>query len=177
MTKALIKMGQHTIIERTIKLFRDLFDQIIIVTNTFDDYLDLGVQLTKDLIPEKGPLGGIYSGLTISSSYYNFIIACDMPFIDPSIIRHLQKFIKDNTYDVVIPEYNGFIEPLCAIYSKSCIQPIKTNLNQNHLKIRDFFTKIKVKEVPCHNFNLNERRFFNINTREDLQLARKLNCG
>ena len=175
--KALIKFGQHSIIENTVNLFRALFNQTIIVTNNFEDYLNLGVILTKDLISDKGPLAGIYSGLSISSSYYNFVVACDMPFIFPAIIKHLQKYTNDNTYQVIIPKNNGFIEPLFGIYSRKCIQLIKSNLDQNRLKIRDLFSQVKVKEVSCNKFTSVEKAFFNINTREDLQLARKLKCG
>ena len=177
MTKALIKLGNNTIIENAVALFNHLFTETIIVTNKFEDYLHLGVTLTKDIIPEKGPLGGIYSGLTLSSNYYNFIVACDMPFIDFSIIQYLQQYTKGNAYDIILPEYNGFIEPLFGIYSRKCIQPIVLNLEQDQLKIRDFFTKVKIKEVNCNKFSFVEKSFFNINTREDLQLARKIKCG
>ncbi len=177
MPKALIRMDKYSIIENTVNLFRDLFDDIIIVSNRSKDYVSLGVKLTEDLIPGKGPLCGIYSGLTVSSNYYNFVVACDMPFIEPTIIRYLQKNIKDDIYDVIVPEYNGFLEPLFAIYTKKCIHPIAENLKRNQLKIRDFFNYVKVKEVSCNRFTSAESSFFNINTREDLQLARKLKCG
>ncbi len=177
MTKALIQLGEQTIIERTVRLFRQLFDEVIIVTNSFDDYAHLGVTLTADLIPETGPLGGLYSGLMLSSSDYSFVVACDMPFIDPAIILHLQNYTYSGNYDVIVPEFNGFIEPLFAFYSKKCIPTILDHLNQKDFKIRSCYSRVKVKEVPCHHFNAIEKAFFNINTREDLQQARKLYCG
>jgi len=177
MTKALIQLGEQTIIGRTVHLFQQLFDEVIIVTNHFDDYVHLGVKLTKDFIPETGPLGGLYSGLTLSSNEYNFVVACDMPFIDPAIILHLQNYTHCGIYDVIVPEFNGFIEPLYAFYSKSCIPTILDYIHQQNYKIRSFYSRVKVKEVSCHKLNSIERAFFNINTREDLQVARKLYCG
>jgi len=177
MTKALIQLGGQTIIERTVRLFQELFDEVIIVTNSFDDYAHLGAILTADVIPETGPLGGLYSGLMLSSSDYSFVVACDMPFIDPAIIRHLQNYTYSGNYDVIVPEFNGFIEPLFAFYSKKCIPIILDHLNQKEFKIRSFYSRVKVKEVPCHHFNAIEKAFFNINTREDLLQARKLYCG
>jgi len=176
-TKALIQMGEQTIIGRTVHLFQKLFEEVIIVTNHGDDYAYLGVKLTKDLIPETGPLGGLYSGLTVSSSDYNFVVACDMPFIDPAVILHLQNYTYSGSYDVIVPEFNGFIEPLYAFYSKNCIPAILGHINQQNYKIRSFYSRVKVKEVPCHHFKSIEKAFFNINTREDLQQARKLYCG
>ena len=177
MSKARIKMGKHTIIEKSVKLFRDIFDEIIIITNKHDDFANLRVKIANDIIPGKGPLGGIYSGLKLSSNPYNFIVACDMPFIEPSIIQHLQMYSYNDLFDIIVPEYNGFIEPLFAIYSRNCIEPIHNNLKNNQLKIRGFFKQVRVKEVPCNKFNSVEKSFFNINTREDLQLAKMLNCG
>lgn len=176
-SKALIQMGEQTIIGRTVHLFQKLFDEVIIVTNHCDDYIHLGAKLTKDLIPETGPLGGLYSGLMLSSSDYSFVVACDMPFIDPSIILHLQNYTYSGSYDVIVPEFNGFIEPLYAFYSRNCIPTILNHINQQDFKIRSFYSRVKVKEVPCHKFQSIEKAFFNINTREDLQVARKLYCG
>jgi molybdopterin-guanine dinucleotide biosynthesis protein A len=176
-TKALIQMGEQTIIGRTVHLFQKLFDEVIIVSNQFEDYVHLDVKLTKDLIPDTGPLGGLYSGLILSLSDYNFVIACDMPFIDPAIILHLQNYSYSGSYDVIVPEFNGFIEPLFAFYSRKCIPTILNHLNQKNFKIRSFYSWVKVKEVPCNHFNAVEKAFFNINTREDLQQARKLYCG
>lgn len=75
MIKALIPLGEQTIIGRTVHLFQKLFDEVSIVTNQFDDYLHLHAKLTKDLIPETGPLGGLYSGLMPSSSDCSFVVA------------------------------------------------------------------------------------------------------
>lgn len=177
MTKALIQLGDQTIIGRTVHLFQKLFDETIIVTNQFDDYICLGAKLTKDLIPETGPLGGLYSGLQLSANNYNFVVACDMPFIDSAIILHLQNYTYSDSYDVIVPEFNGFIEPLFAFYSKRCIPAILEHIDQQNYKIRSFYSRVKVKEVPCHKFQSVDKTFFNINTREDLQQARKLYCG
>lgn len=177
MSKAHIKMGKHTIIEKTAKLFCDIFDEVIVITNKPDDYMNLGVKLASDIIPGKGPLGGIYSGLKLSSNHYNFIVACDMPFIEPSIIQYLQRYSKNDLFDVIVPEYNGFIEPLFAIYSRNCIEPIVKNLKDNQLKIRCFFTQVRIKEVSYNRFNAVEKSFFNINTKEDLHKAKRLDFG
>ena len=177
MSKAHIKMGKHTIIEKTAKLFCDIFDEVIVITNKPDDYMNLGVKLASDIIPGKGPLGGIYSGLKLSSNHYNFIVACDMPFIEPSIIQYLQRYSKNDLFDVIVPEYNGFIEPLFAIYSRNCIEPIVKNLKDIQLKIRCFFTQVRIKEVSYNRFNAVEKSFFNINTKEDLHKAKRLDFG
>jgi len=177
MKKALIQMGEQTIIGRTTLIFQKLFDEVIIVTNHFEDYVHLGAKLTRDLIQEAGPAGGIYTGLTISSTQYSFVAACDMPFIDSAIILFLQHYARSGNFDVVVPEFNGFIEPLYAFYSKACIPFILENIRQQDFKIRSCYSRLKVKEVSCNQFHSAEKAFFNINTKEDLQVARKICCG
>jgi molybdopterin-guanine dinucleotide biosynthesis protein A len=177
MTKALIKIGQQTIIENTVFLFKHLFEEVIIVTNQLKNYQDFGVILTKDLIPNKGPLGGLYTGLKLSSNLYNFVVACDMPFVNPLIIEYLQNYTTDKNYDVIIPQFKGYVEPLFAFYTKKCLGAFRSNLKQNQLKIKDCFSQLKVKEVPCNKFASVEKFFFNINTKEDLVLAKQLNRG
>jgi len=177
MKKALIQMGEQTIIERTAQLFQNIFEEVIIVTNQFKDYHHLNTKLTKDLIPDAGPLGGLYSGLKTSSHKYSFVAACDMPFIDPAIIFHLQNYAQSNAYDVIVPEFNGFIEPLFAFYSKRCLPTISNHLQRKDLKIRSIYSFVKVKQVQCDKFAESEKAFFNINTKHDLQLAKKLYYG
>ncbi len=177
MNKALIQMGEQTIIERSVHLFKSFFEEVIIVTNHFKNYHHLNTKLTKDLIPDAGPLGGLYSGLKTSSQEYSFVAACDMPFIDPAIIFHLQNYIQSNAYDVIVPEVNGFIEPLFAFYSKMCLPTIWNHLQQRNLKIRSIYPFVKVKQVQCDKFAESKRAFFNINTKRDLQLAKKLYYG
>lgn len=120
--KPFIEIGGKKIIERTVDLFSRLFDEIIIVTNSPEKYSDFGVILTPDVILGKGPLMGIYSGLLRSSGKYNFVAACDMPFIQSGMIAYMKDLVGD--YDLIVPEVDGYYEPLHAIYSKDCIEII-----------------------------------------------------
>ena len=171
LTKSFIKIGSKTIIEETIDILNILFKDIIIVSNDVSKYSGLGVKAAvEDVIPYKGPLGGIYTGLSYSDTYSNFIIACDMPFIEPMIISLLLQH-KDE-YDVIVPEYNGFIEPLYAVYSKKCLDVILEHINKNDLKVINIFPELNVKKINCNKYSIAPNAFFNINTPGDLQQAR-----
>ncbi|MDO8525689.1 MAG: molybdenum cofactor guanylyltransferase, partial [Candidatus Omnitrophota bacterium] len=90
--KAFLKVGGKTIIDRQLKALRNIFKEIMIVTNSPDRYKDRkGVKIIPDLVREKGPLGGIYSGLSASGSFYNFVTACDMPFINEGLVKYMIK--------------------------------------------------------------------------------------
>ena len=132
-------------------------------------------RVIEDVFPDAGSLGGIYSGLTASSSYYNLIVACDMPFLDVSLLRYLLALSP--SFDAVIPRVGGYLEPLHAVYSKDCLTPIRNLLEQDNHKIIDFLPQIKVRyveEEEVNRFDPEHLSFLNINTQENLDRARRL---
>lgn len=171
--KALLQVGQKTIIEREIAVLSTIFIKIIIVTNSPEKYKHFKADLVSDLIPGNGPLGGIYSGLTMSEDEHNFVVSCDLPFLNANLISYMKEII--HKADVVIPKYNGFLEPLHAFYSKSCLPTVKKFLDQNDLRVQSFFTEVRVKHIDktvIERFDPRGVVFFNVNTEENLKRAR-----
>lgn len=174
--KAFIQLPSgETILQNTLNVLQKIFPEIIIVTNQKETYLKFDVQVVEDLIKESGPLGGIFTGLCYSTSKHNFAVACDMPFIKPALIRLLLEERK--TYDVVIPEIDGEVEPLFALYSKNCIPVMFEHLRKRNLKMREVLGKLQVKKIGTSKiarFDPEHLSFFNINTEEDLRRAENL---
>jgi len=169
--KAFLKIGNEAIINIQIRMLKKIFKEIIIVTNSSDRYKDLkGVTLVPDMISGLGPMAGIYSGLLTSSSFYNFVVACDMPFINESVIRYMIKN-KDNN-DVVVPKIGDKFHPLFGIYSKNCISIIAESIKQNDLSIRNIYSKVKSRFLTEHEmeeFDKGLLSLTNINIREDYE--------
>lgn len=173
--KAFLKIHDTIIIEEIITKLSKSFSKTIVITNAHKFYRYLGVELVKDIIPDKGSLGGIYTALVTSKSHHNFVIACDMPFVSHELIEYM--IANAEGYDVIIPKLNNCFEPLHAIYSKNCIRPIKEQLDCNNLKILDFFDKVKVKYISEEKINQFDSRgitFFNINTKENIFEAERI---
>ena len=172
--KALIKIEGTSIINRTHILFKKLFNEIIIVTNEKTLLGNLEAKIYSDLIPERGVLGGLYTGLFFSSYACSFCVACDMPFLRKSVIEYLIS--KRSDYDVVVPRTKDGLQPLHAIYSKNCLEPIKRAIEQEIYKIIDFYPMVKVKIIEEYEFySLDPMResFINVNTPEELLLIKK----
>lgn len=170
--KSFLKVGEKTIIERTIVTLSKVFEDILIVTNSPDRYKSLGCRVCTDIIPGKNSLGGIYTGLEVAPTEHSFFAACDMPFLNESLIKYLARFIKD--FDVVIPKPANAFEPLHAVYSKACIPYIKQQIEEDNLCVFDFFPFVKVKEIGDGELDLldpEKTAFLNVNTKEDLQKA------
>jgi len=173
--KAFLQIGQKTIIERETEVLSTLFSRIIVVTNARESHKHLRVNLVSDLVPGKGPLGGIYSGLTASKDEYNFVVSCDLPFLNAGLISYMIEVTSGQ--DIVIPKLNGFVEPLHAVYSKHCLIPIKRQLDRNELKIQSFFGEVKVRYIrknEIKNYDPQGIAFFNVNTEDDLKKARSI---
>jgi molybdopterin-guanine dinucleotide biosynthesis protein A len=167
--KAFLEINGRRIIDRTKELFLEVFDEVLVVTNSPLEYLDLNLRLVADLFPEKGSLGGIYTGLFHSSHPRAFVAACDMPFLNRSLIKHLVRLAPK--FDIVIPKTNDGLQPLHAVYSQNCLPFMEELLRQNNLKIIDFFRRVEVREVPPEEilpFDPDLKAFLNINTPEDL---------
>ena len=167
--KAFIEIEGVPIIDRIHTLFGNLFQEVVIVTNQRDLFLDLEAKIYSDLIPHRGVLGGLYTGLFFSSFRYSFCVACDMPFLKEAVIQYLIKNIED--YDVIVPKTNDGLQPLHAIYSKNCLGPIKQIIEQEKYKITDLYPMVKVRiieEKEWIDLDPMAESFININTPEEL---------
>jgi len=173
-TKALLQVGGSRIIERVLDAVYGVTDKVILITNSPDDYKYLGLTMFYDTIPGLGPIGGIYTGISKSHTHQNIIIACDMPFIKSELLELLLR--QSEGYDIVIPVTTDGYHPLCAIYSKNCIQPAKLLIESKSLKVTSLFQYVKVNKVVFseNDFFYAQNVFLNVNTAEDYIKAERL---
>jgi molybdopterin-guanine dinucleotide biosynthesis protein A len=170
--KALLDFGGRSIIEHTVDLFKSIFPEVLLVTNTPEEYKGLSVRIVTDIFPGKGSLGGVYTGLLYSSNEYSFIASCDMPFLKRGLIEFLMT-LRDG-YDVVVPRLKGGHEPLHAVYSKRCLKPIEEMIKRNDLRIIGFYQGVRAREVSEEElapFNPGPSAFINVNTPEEYEEA------
>jgi molybdopterin-guanine dinucleotide biosynthesis protein A len=169
--KAFLTRDGERLIDRTVKIFKDLFREVILVTNDPLEYLDLDVQIVTDIYKRKKALGGIYTGLFYTSCGHAFVAACDMPFLNQRFIAYMMEQIRD--YDIIVPQTADGLQPLHAIYSRRCLPAIKNLLLQDKLKITGFYKGLKHRCIPekiIKTFDPEFRMFLNINTPEDMNL-------
>jgi molybdenum cofactor guanylyltransferase len=178
-----VRMGQHKafievngvpIILRVFAVLDRLFRETIIVANEKEPYTELHTPVYSDLVPNQGALGGLYTGLVYSAFPYSFCVACDMPFLNRAVIEYL--LTKTGLYDAVVPRTSDGFQPLHAIYSKSCLNPIRHLLDQNKTKIMDFYPEIRlgiVDEKEFLSLDPEKRSFTNVNTPEELLILQE----
>ena len=178
--KALLRLGNQTIVQRVLTRLKQVTSSQFIVTAFPKEYEFLDIPMKPDILPGKGALGGIYTGLFFSETNYCLAVACDMPFLKVDFMRYMAKIAMEPAlsetkgYDIVVPNHRRGYEPLCAIYAKTCMTHIEKQLQANRLKIIEFFPQVQVREVSeseINNYGRSDLMFFNISTKEDYQQA------
>ena len=173
--KSMLRLNGKYLIDIVISKLKCVVGDNIIIVGPPERYLSYK-QVVPDLFSQKGPLVGIYSGLKASSSQYNLVVGCDMPFLEVKLLKYMTKNINSN--DIVIPHYSdGYIEPLCAIYSKRCLETIERNLAEHIFSVRAIFPHLKVKfieEEEIKKFDPKFYSFFNLNFKRDFRKAEEL---
>lgn len=173
--KAFLNIDGERLIDRNVRIFKSLFDEVIIVTNSPLDYIDQDVQLITDIVKGKGALGGIYTGLFYADTGHVFAVACDMPFLSRELISYMMR--ETGTHDIVVPFLKDGYQPLHAVYSVKCKKEIEKQLEKEDLKVSSFYRKFrlrKITEEEIEPFDPDGKIFFNINTGTDLEQARRI---
>ncbi len=175
--KALAEFEDEILIQRAVDLLKAVFDDVYVIVNPKDDYSFLeGVDIYNDLIPDCGPMGGIYTALKKSNTEYNFVMACDMPCLNQQFLDLLLAQPKD--YDILVPIWEQKKEPLVAVYKKSCIPHFKKNLKEKTFKIINIYPDVKVKKLPEAKIRANvsnpEYLFYNVNYKKDLAKIKEI---
>ena len=177
--KALVELNGESLVQRVVSKLSFLNSDVIIVLAKGQQLSQItGCQKLKivtDAYPGSGPLIGICTGLLNSESAYNLVVACDMPLLNQHLLGYMLKVSAG--FDVTIPRVGDFVEPLHAVYSKSCLEVIEKLLGEDSLKIDRLLSLVKVRYVETEeidSFDPQHLSFFNINTEADLKIAREL---
>lgn len=164
--KGLVLFKSKPLIQHVIDAISPLTPSIIIITSN-PAYEKFGYPCFADEIHHKGPLAGIFTGLTHSSTQKNILLGCDMPFLTTTL---LEALISDcGNEDVLLTEHQGKAEPLCSIYDLHCIPHLRKCLEENHLKITDALQGLHTRVISFDEagwFRGNE--FANMNTPDSL---------
>jgi molybdopterin-guanine dinucleotide biosynthesis protein A len=123
------------------------------------------VRMVVDRVRGCGPLGGLHAALTEARSEASVILACDMPFVSATFLAHLLALTSDA--DAVVPQTDRGYHPLCAAYTRACVEPIARRLADGRLKMTDLFDDLRVRVVTAEEmraFGDPETLVANVNT-------------
>jgi len=174
--KALLPFRGTTMIDHILCQVEGLGKETLIIANDLEAYKHFAIPVYPDVVPGIGALGGLLSALTVAAHPHVLVLACDMPFVNQSLYRHLMSLITE--YDAVMPRLNsGRREPFRSIYAKSCLEPVRAAINAGERKATSFLRFVRVRYVEedeAKRYDPGLLTFFNINTPADLSEAEKI---
>ncbi len=168
--KAFLEIGGQLVIERVLDQVKSLSDDLFISTNSPEKYSKFGLRMVGDVYPGKATLGGIYSAIHAARHKHVLVVACDMPFLNVELLRHLISLAP--TADVIAP----LIEPphppetTHTVYSKNCLPAIESRLRLNKLRVTGFFDDVSVRYLDRDEVSKYDPDFYsfvNVNTPQD----------
>jgi molybdopterin-guanine dinucleotide biosynthesis protein A len=169
----------QTLLARTVSRMYPVCKEVLVVTRQEHikslAMVKVDARLVVDLFPDRGALGGLYTGLKTATTSHALVVACDMPFLSTSLLNYLVESSPGN--DIVLPRVNGLTEQLHAIYSVKCIPTIEQLFKRGLFQIQRIYDIHKPKyidEDTIKEYDPQLLSFFNINTEADLDRARTL---
>ncbi len=173
--KALMPFRGVPLVQYVMDRLSPIADEIIVTTNVPENYRFLDVPLYRDIRPDRGALGGLYTALSFAKNDLVAVVACDMPFASDQFFLTASKLIVTRGADIIIPKTEYGYEPLHALYRRdACIPPIEAALDADKWKVISWFDQVKTHALSLEEtarFNPDGLTFWNLNTPEDFAKA------
>ncbi len=175
--KALKDFLGKPLIQRVIERLVPIADELLITTNQPESFSFLGFPLFPDLMPGRGPLGGLYTALVSAKHPIVAVVACDMPFVSAPLLVAASSFLVQDEADVVIAETAEGYEPLHAVYRRgTCIPAIESAIQADQWRMISWFSKVKIRKLSqeeLHRYDPDGVAFSNVNTPEEFAEAER----
>ncbi len=174
--KRFLTVGGTTLLDRCRQVMTALFPEVLIITAQDSPPLDgAGCAVYQDLIPDRGSLGGLYTGLRYAAHERIFAVACDMPFLRTDLVRFFVTL--DESADIVMASIGSTLQPLHAVYAKRVLPHLERMAMNGELKIQKVIAEpsLRCRIVQPSEWSLldpDAQSFRNVNTPADLDAAR-----
>jgi len=165
--KGLVLLNGKPMIQYVIEALKEVVSNIIIISNNAS-YNKFGVPVYSDIIKNKGPVGGIYTGLYHSTTELNFCISCDVPMISSDFIFWLLN--KSGNASVTLPMCKDKVHQMIGVYSKQVLSYFKESAEKEHLKLSQVNKDMdcEIIDIEKEYANFDDLIFSNINTKNEL---------
>ena len=172
--KRYLVVGEQTLFERGLRVLRSMFHEVLIVIAQDSALLDIDARVVRDVVPDCGSLGGIYTGLTQATTPYIFVAACDMPFLNQDVIAQFTN--RRDIADIVMARLAARLHPVHALYGKGCLPAMEQMIVARQLKIQELLSHASLRvqyitEADLLHIDPTWRSFYNVNTPADLETA------
>lgn len=173
----LILQGE-TLFDRALDVLVETFKEVMVVLGADDFPVKYDkVRVVNDLIPNRAAAGGLYTALYYAWTPRVFVVACDMPFLNPEVIRYMASHSLDA--DITLAELAHGLQTMHAVYSKSCQPHLELMVKSENLRVQSLLdvSSLQIRKIPESDiFPIDKhlRSFMNLNSPADYEMARKM---
>jgi molybdopterin-guanine dinucleotide biosynthesis protein A len=176
MEKAALRIGDEMLLARIVRRLRLALPEVYVVGPPHLATLIPGTPVIPDETPNSGPLGGLSTALAHAPSQHVFVMGCDMPFVEPALMRAMARYAASNPgADVVALRTPRGLEPLHAVYAQTCASAVRERLVAADGKsLSALLERLNVKELPASivaRYDPSGRSTFNANSLGDWREA------
>lgn len=166
--KALLELHGETLLARAVRTLGSIAGEVLVLGPAERTNQAPGVRVIPDQRPGDGPLPALATALREMRGERMIAVATDMPFLNTNLLGHLLD--QSAGFDVVVPYVAGRTQQLHAVYARSCLPAIETQLARDDLKIDRFFATVRtlvIDEPEIATIDPEFLSFRNVNTEAD----------
>ncbi len=179
--KRFLSLAGRPLIAHVIERLQPLVSEIIIAAPDPESFSGWNVHIVPDLYPDRGVLAGLHAGLTAARGRWAFIIAADLPLLNPALLHAMAAQAHRSPADAIVPRWQGALEPLHALYRpQSCAPAAEAALHREERRIIAFYPDIQVEIFPESEVARRDpagHSFFNVNTPEEWEKLQALDSN
>ncbi len=173
--KAFLELDGRSLIEIVIERMARVCVEVLVVAGDVQPYAGLGVPVVEDRFRGVGALGGLHAGLEAATHELTLAVGCDMPFLNPNLLRAFTGWVEG--FDVAVLRHGkeGYLEPLHGAYGRACLPAIEATIHAKRRRIVSFYPHVRVRYVTPKDvipFDPDLRSFRNVNTPEEWEKVR-----
>ncbi len=171
--KAFLELDGRPLIQLVVERMASVCAEVLVVAGDAQPYAGLGLPVVEDRFRGVGVLGGLHAGLEAASHELTLAVGCDMPFLDPALLRAFAGWAEG--FDVAILRRGEQVEPLHAAYRRTCLPAMEEAIRAHRRRIISFFPRVHVRYVTpadVASFDPGLRSFRNVNTPQEWEAAR-----
>lgn len=170
--KAALVLDGATLLERVTDTMRGLFPGVLVSVR--QPRAEVALPQVCDAEADGGPLAGLVAGLAEVDTPWMFVLACDMPFIQPAIVARMAELRGE--HQAVVPRVGGHPQPLAAFYAVRALETMRARLAGDDRSLRGVLRELDVRyveEAELREWDPQLRGFFDLDTPQDYQAAQK----
>ncbi len=168
--KALVPCGGRKLIDIVAENYAKVFHRVTVLANSPMELENANIQVIQDQVNygSRSSLAGLYNALLVTEAERVCIGACDMPFVHPALLQLLRDYSSER--DMLIPLMNQYLQPLPAVYRRTCVPLLRSQMESGNFRILDFFRCVSMDILPEDQLiqaGVTNQTFFNMNTWDD----------